>query len=326
MTIVADTYLSYESVGNREDLTDMIYDISPTETPFMSNGSRSKAKGILHEWQTDVLAAADTANAHLEGDDVAAFLTATPTVRLGNYAQISRKAIVVAGTLDAIDKAGRKTELAYQLAKRSAELKRDMESIALQNIGAVSGGATTARQMATLGAWIRTNTTEGATGSDPVAPTIVPAAGRTDATAGDLRALSETIFKGVCSDIWGSGGTLKMAMFGPINKQNASQFAGIATPTFYQSAVAETKIIGAADVYVSDFGTVSFVANRFQRERDGWLLDPEYYGFAFLRGFRQERLAKTGDAEKRLMLVEWTLVVKNEAAHGLVADLDSVIQ
>ena len=324
MAAVSNTFQTYTAIGLREDLTDMIYDISPIDTPFISSGKRGTMKAVLHEWQTDSLAAVDTANAHIEGDDITSFDATAVTVRVGNYAQISRKLVLIAGTLDAVDKAGRNTELAYQLAKRSAELKRDMEAIALENIAGSAGNSSTARQMATLGAWVKSNVSYYTTdGGNPVYTTGVPAAARTDGTT---RALSETLFKAVISSLYSNGGNLKMAMFGPINKSNASQMNGIATQTYYTSAPKQSTLIGAADVYVSDFGTLSIIANRFQRERDGWLLDPAYYGINFLRSFRQEKLAKTGDANKRMLLAEWTLKIENEAALGLVADLNTTVQ
>lgn len=323
MAAVVETYQTYDAVALREDLTGAIYDISPTDTPFLSNGGRGTAKATMHEWQTDALAAVDTGNKHIEGDDITAFPAAVPTTRVGNYLQISRKLVQISGTLDAVDKAGRNTELAYQLSKVSAELKRDMEAISLENIGGAVGSSTVARQMATFGAWLKSNVDTGSGGGDPSYTSGVPGAARTDGT---LRAFSETLFKTVLQQVWASGGNLRMAMFGPINKQNASEMAGIATQTYYQTAAVATKIIGSADVYVSDFGTISIVANRFQRERDGWILDPAFYSLVFLRTFKQEKLAKTGDAEKRSMLVEWSLKVRNEAAHGLVADLNSTVQ
>lgn len=326
MAIVANTFQTYDAIGQREELADVIYDISPTDTPFMNNGGRGGMNAVLTEWQTDALAAVDTANAQLESDDITSFPAVSPTVRVGNYAQISRKLVLISGTLEAVDKAGRNRELSYQLAKRSAELKRDMESIALENIGAVAGDSTTARKMATLGAWVKTNTSKGTGGGDPAYTSGVPGAARTDATAGNLRSFSETLFKTVLSAMWSAGANAKFAMVGPVNKQNASQMSGIATATYNQSAAVATKIIGAADVYVSDFGVISIVPNRFQRERDCWFVDPEYYSFNYLRNFRQVPLAKTGDAEKRMLIVEWSLKVRNEAALGLLADLNSTVQ
>lgn len=324
MATIDTTFQTYQAKGIREDLSDAIYDISPLDTPFVSNGGRGKCKNTLFEWQTDALAAVDTANAQIEGDDIATFPAATPTVRIGNYTQISTKLIIVSGTLEAVDTAGRAKELSYQLAKLSKELKRDIESICLENIGGDAGDATTARNTATMGAWLKTNTNfNTGDGADPVYTSGVPSAGRTDGT---IRAITEAMFQDVAAQVWDSGGSLKMVMAGPINKQNISGFSGIATKTFYQSAVEATKIIGAADVYVTDFGTLSIAPNRFQRERDVWFLDPTYYGIAYLRPYQQFRLAKTGDAEKRELLVEWGLKVNQEAALGGIFDLDSVLQ
>jgi hypothetical protein len=323
MAAVTNTYQTFTAIGQREDLTDVIYDISPTDTPFMSNAGRGSMKGVLHEWQTDSLGAVDTANKHIEGDDISSWPATAVTTRVGNYSQISRKLVLIAGTLDAVDKAGRNTELAYQLAKRSAELKRDMEAICLENLGGAAGTAGAARSMATLGAWVKTNTNKGAGGGDPAYTSGVPGAARTDGTQ---RNITEALFKDVLQQVWASGGDLRFAMFGPVNKQNASsQFAGIATQTYNQSAAVATKIIGAADVYVSDFGVISLVPNRFQRERDVWVLDPQYFAVNFLRSFRQMELAKTGDAEKRMLLVEWTLKITNEAALGGLFDLNTTV-
>ena len=324
MTAFGTTFQTFQAIGVREDLENTIYSISPTDTPFISNGGRGDAKATLHEWQTDSLATVDTGNAQIQGDDITAIPAATPSVRVGNYTQISRKLVLVAGTLDAVDKAGRQSELAYQLAKKSKELKRDMEAIALHNIAGSAGNATTAATMATMGAWLKSNISYYTTdGGNPAYTSGVPAAARTDGTT---RAFSETLFKAVLQSVWTSGGSLRMAMAGPANKQNLSQMAGIATHTYNFSGDNQMTIVGAADVYVSDFGVLSIVPNRFQRDRDVWVLDPEYYSIAYLRSFRTEKLAKTGDAEKRMLLVEWTLKVHNEAAHGLVADLNTTLQ
>jgi len=318
MSIVTNTYETYGAKGIREDLADIIYNISPTDTPFMSNIGRGVAKQTLHEWQTDALAAAISTNAVVEGDDVATFPSVAATTRVGNYTQISRKLIILSDTLEVVDKAGRKSELAYQLAKRSSELKRDMETTILTAQGGDGGGAATARTLASMNAWLKTNIDMATDGTSPSWTSGVPPVPRTDGTQ---RAFTETIFKSVVQQIWVSGGDLKMCMVGPFNKTVVSGFQGIATKTYYQSAAKASAIIGAADVYVSDFGTLSIVPNRFQRERDAWFIDPAYAGLAFLRNFRTVVLAKTGDAEKRMLLVEYTLKVNNEAAHGLAADL-----
>ena len=317
MAIVTNTFTRYSAIGIREDLSNVIYNISPEETPFISNVSRENVKNTYFEWQTDALSAASASNAALEGDDISSFQAVTPTARVGNYTQISTKNVIISGTLEAVDKAGRRSELTYQLAKMGAELKRDMESALLANQAAVAGNTTTARRTAGLPAWLTSNTSFGTGGADPTVGST-PTAARTDGTQ---RAFTETLLKEVVAEVWTSGGTPKMLMVGAFNKQAASAFSGIATKFRDVPAVQQAQIIGAADVYVSDFGTINIVPNRFQRARDAFVVDPEYASLAILRPIQQTELAKTGDAEKRLMLVEYGLKVSNQAAHGIVADL-----
>ena len=317
MAIVANTFTRYSAIGIREDLSNVIYNISPEETPFIANVSRENVKNTYFEWQTDALAAASSSNAALEGDDISSFQAVTPTARVGNYTQISTKNVIISGTLEAVDKAGRRSELTYQLAKMGSELKRDMESALLANQAAVAGNTTTARRTAGLPAWLTSNTDFGTGGADPTVGST-PTAARTDGTQ---RAFTETLLKNVIAEVWTSGGTPKMLMVGAFNKQAASAFSGIATKFRDVPAGQQAQIIGAADVYVSDFGTVNIVPNRFQRARDAFVVDPEYASLAILRPIQQTELAKTGDAEKRLMLVEYGLKVSNQAAHGIVADL-----
>ena len=317
MAIVTNTFTRYSAIGIREDLSNVIYNISPEETPFISNISRENVKNTYFEWQTDALDAASSSNAALEGDDISSFSAVTPTARVGNYTQISRKDVIISGTLESVDKAGRRSELTYQLAKMGAALKRDMESSLLANQAAVAGNTTTARRTAGLPAWLTSNTDFGTGGADPTVGST-PTAARTDGTQ---RAFTETLLKNVIAEVWTSGGTPKMLMVGAFNKQAASAFSGIATKFRDVPAGQQAQIIGAADVYVSDFGTVNIVPNRFQRARDAFVVDPEYASLAILRPIQQMELAKTGDAEKRLMLVEYGLKVSNQAAHGIVADL-----
>ena len=313
MAIVGNTYTRYSAIGIREDLSNVIYNISPEETPFISNIGRESVKNTYFEWQTDSLAAASASNAALEGDDISSFTAVTPTSRVGNYTQISTKNVVISGTLEAVDKAGRRSEMTYQLAKLGSELKRDMESALLANQSPVAGNTTTARRTAGLPAWIKTNTSFGTGGADTSG-----VAARTDGTQ---RAFTETLLKTVIQKVWTSGGTPKMLMVGPFNKTAASAFTGIATRYRDVPAGQQAQIIGAADVYVSDFGTVNIVPNRFQRDRDAFVVDPDYASLAVLRPIQKMDLAKTGDAEKALLLVEYGLKVNNEAAHGIVADL-----
>lgn len=306
----------------REDLSNIIYNISPEDTPFMSSIGRENVNNTFFEWQTDALAAAVSNNAAIEGDD-ATLDARTATTRVGNYTQISRKVIGVSQTVEAVDKAGMKSYLAYEMAKASAELKRDMESSLLANQAAVVGNSSTARRTAGLPAWLRTNTSKGVSGVDPTMSSTndgYPNAARTDGTQ---RAITETMLGDAIQQVWAQGGDPKIAMFGPVNKRKASAFAGIATNRISQNNGANQKfsIVAAADIYLSDFGKVAFVANRFQREREVFVLDPEYASVGFLRNFKTEELAKTGDSTKKMIVVEYGLKVKTEKSHAIIADL-----
>ena len=323
MAIVANTFTRYGAKGLREELSDVIYDISPMETPIISAAGRMSVSQTLHEWQTDALSVTDTANAQLEGDDIATFPAVTPTVRVGNYTQISRKLVIISGTLDEVNKAGRASELAYQVSRRGREIKRDMESIVTENLGGDAGGTATARQTATLGAWLKTNVDKAGDGGNPVYTSGVPSAARTD---GSQRAITETIFKNVLETMWTSGADINATTVycGPFNKQAISAFTGVVTRNYdISNTPRPTAVISAVDVFVSDFGTVRIQPTRFQRERDVWFIDPEYISLGVLRPFQLIELAKTGDAEKRMMLQEWSLCVKQEAALGLAADLNA---
>ena len=313
------TYQTYQSVGNREDLTDMIYDISPTETPFMSSIGKTKATATFHEWQTDSLADATVNNAAVEGAD-ASSATLSPTTRVGNRTQISQKTIQIAGTEETVDKAGRKSEKAYQLAKASSELKRDMEKIMLANQAASAGDSTTARTLGSLQAWLNTNAVLGAGG-------VAGSLGTTARVSGTDAAFTEAMLKAAVKSAYTNGGNPTVLMVSPTQKQVVSTFAGIAEQRYAAPANKQTTIVGAADVYLSDFGTLSVVPNRFttpdadDNGEQAFVLDPEYAAVAFLRPFQTNELAKTGDSEKTQLLVEYTLEVKNEAAHAIIADL-----
>jgi len=319
MTAPTGTYTVYDTSstrgGLREDLTDMIYNISPTDTPLMSTLAKGKATAVYHEWQTDSLASATTANALVEGDDAAA-TTASPTFRIGNYTQIVGKTIQVSGTLEAVDKAGRKSEKAYQLAKASSEIKRDIETILFANQASTAGSSSSARKMGTMLAWLKSNTSFGTSGADPTT------AGSTTRSDGVVRTFTETLLKEVIREAYISGGNPKVMYVSPIGKQKTSEFTGIAAQRYMAPGDAPTTIIGAADVYLGDFGSISIVPNRFMRTRDAVVVDPEYASLAYLRPFQTIELAKTGDSEKTQLLAELTLEMRNEAAHGIVADLN----
>ena len=305
-----NTFDTYDSVGEREDLSDVIYSISPTDTPFISSAAKTKATAVLHEWQTDALAAAATNNAVIEGDE-ATLDAVSATTRLSNSSQIMDKTVVITGTQESVDKAGRASELAYQIAKKAKELKRDMEATVTGNQAEVTGNASTARKFGSLGAWIETNDDLGASGSSG-------GSGNTARTDGTQRAFTEASLKTVIKSVWNEGGDPSMIMVGPFNKQKLSGFTGNSTRF---DAGADATLYTSVDVYASDFGQLQVVPNRFSRDRDAYILDMNYFAIAFLRDFSMHELSKTGDSEKRQLLVEATLESRNEKASGLVADL-----
>lgn len=306
-----NTFSSYDAIGNREDLADVIYDISPTATPFMSGIAKNTATATFHEWQTDSLAAASGTNFVIEGDDATTDATSA-TGRLGNYTAISDKVPRVTGTQRANESAGRGDEMDYQIIKRGKELKRDVETILLNNNARVAGNDTTARECAGVEAWIATNTSAGSGGADPTGDGTDA---RTDGTA---RALAESDLEAVLAGCADAGGEPTKIMVGSFNKQAMSALSGNAS-RFVDGQ--EQVLSPAVHVYRSDFGDLEIVYNRFQRSRSLLVLDMDMWAFSTLRDFQTTDLAKTGDTDRKQLLVEYTLEARNEAANGIVADL-----
>lgn len=314
MALPTNAFATYEAVGNREDLSDVIYRIDPTETPFMSGIEKEKATAVNHEWQTQALAAVNTGNAQLEGDAAIADAT-TATVRLGNICQISRKVPQVTGTQRAVEHAGRDDEMAYQEMLKGLELKRDMEGILVgTNQAKAAGNDTTARNLASALSWIKSNTAKGAGGADPSA-----ANGSGTRTDGTPRVFTEANLKSVLQNIWNNGGKPDVIMTGGFNKQVFSTFTGRASPIEDTKA---KKIVAAVDAYESDFGQLKIAPNRFMRSRDVLVLQMDMWAVAYLNGrrFVSFPLAKTGDSDWKEILAEYTLVARNEKASGGVFD------
>jgi hypothetical protein len=313
MSLPTNSLATYAAIGNREDLSDVIYRIDPTDTPFMTMCEREKATAVNHEWQTQALASVDTANAVLEGDD-AVTDAVTVTVRLGNICQISDKVARVTGTQQSVEHAGRDDEMAYQEMLKGLELKRDMESILCgTNQAKNTGAAATARTTASVLSWIATNDDHNGTSPTPIDGTGT----RSDGTQ---RAFTEAQLKNTLQLCWTSGGKPNTIMVGGFNKQVFSTFTGRATPTEDTKA---KKIVASVDAYESDFGSLKVVANRFQRTRDCLALQMDMWAVAYLPGRKMVSipLAKTGDSERRQMLSEYCLVSRNEKASGGVFDL-----
>jgi len=316
MTIIANTFTSFDAKGIREQLANVISNIAPEETPFTSNVGSENVSNTFFEWQVDDLSAVDT-TAIIDGDDVASFDATTATVRIGNYTQIRRRSMIIADNLGFQDLAGRNDEVAYQLAKRGKEIKRDLETIYTGNTARSAGSASAGRVTAGLGAWVATNVNKAGDGTNPTA-----ADGSDARNDGTQRDFTEAMLKDVMQKAYTAGGNPSMLMVGPYNKTVVSGFAGIAAQRYQAPNDGPTTIIGAADVYLSDFGALTVVPNRFSRERDAWCLDTEFASVATLRPIQAVDLAKTGDAEKKMLICETGLKVSNEKAHGLIADLN----
>jgi hypothetical protein len=306
MAAPTNTFLTTAAIGNREDLSDIIYRISPTDTPLLNMAPKAKATATLHEWQTQDLAAA-AANAQAEGDDATA-IAVTPTVRLNNRTQISTKTVIVSGTQQKVDSAGRKDEMGYQMSLKSLEMKRDMEFGLTQN----NVTATSPRQSRGLLGWVVDNTSIGA------GTTVASYATNTAQTDGTTRAFTEAQMKAVLQLQWIAGGKPDVIMMGAAAKQTFSTFTGNSTR---MDKGEDQKLFAAVDVYASDFGDIKAVPNRFQRTRDVFILQSDMLAVAYLRPFQSFELAKTGDSEKRQLLVEYCLEMRNPKAHGAVYDI-----
>lgn len=311
-----NTFDSYDMVGIREDLSDMIYDISPDETPFYTKCAKGKAKATYHEWQTDALRSS-AANAHIEGDDTTAEAR-TPTTRLGNYTQIFKNAVVISGSDDGLDKAGRGREMANQLVKVAKEQKLDIEKALFDNNARAAGSSTVARELAGVGAWINTNTSVATAGS-PADPTGDGTDARTDGTQ---LAFTQGRFDATMQKIWESGGRPQTVYLSSFQMNVALGFTGMNNQrsTIGASVGGSNSVINAVDVYVTPWGTVDFQMSRENRSRDVFIMQDDMWSVGVLRPTKNTPLAKTGDNEKRQVITELTLCSKNEAASGGVFD------
>jgi len=314
MALPSNTLTSFSAVGNREDLSDIIYDISPTETPFLSAIPKAQATGVKHECQVHALTAASSSTFVLEGDD-ATTDAATTTTRVYNYRAISDKVARVTGTQEAVDKAGRRGEMAFQMEARMKELKRDVESALFENNASVAGNATLAPECAGLQAWVMTNTNKA---SDATAS----AGNGTDIhTDGTARALQESQVEAVLASAWSNGGNPTLGFLNAFQKRKFAAFSGSSTKT---SDGDKKKVVNSVDIYVDPLGNeVRLVPCRQVPTDVVFFVDPQMVKFAVLRDFKTHDLAKTGDSERKQILVEYTLEVCNEKAHAGIYDLSA---
>ena len=328
MTQPVNTHLTSAAIGNREDLSDAIWDIDPTETPFASNIPRVDATATLHEWQTGSIDGATT-QAYLEGDDATAD-GSNVTVRLSNQSHIFRKVISVSGTQRAVRSAGRADEYEYQLFQKGRALKTNIEKTLLgtQGIDTPTGATATARQLGGVATWLSDNVVHfGSTSTTPgngAALTIGNAA-VTVTTATQLQDPLNTVIQ----QVWSAGGDPGIIMVNAATKQRVSQFTGIATLYRDVPADQQGRIVAGADWYTSDFGNHAVVPNRFMPNNNTagnasvnqmYVLDMDYWAIAELRGMQTEPLAKTGDSDRAMLLCELTLEARNGKASGKVGN------
>lgn len=315
------TFATYQQVGVREDLTDMIYRISPTETPFFNAAAREKAQNTKHEWQIDRIASAVTSNQAVEGNNPTN-TTVNPTTRVFNYCEIAQYAFQISGTAQAVNTAGRANEMAFQLVKYGLQMKRDMEAACSGANGFNAGATGTARVSASLESWMSSNWTTASSPTSAVSTGFVTGTGTTAPVDASIQVtVSEALVKAVIRQAWNAGGNPDTILTGPYNKVKLSGFSGILTNNIFQQAGGQAKIVAAADMYVSDFGALKIVPSRFNRDRTVCVLDMNYWAIAYLRPFQSVQLAVTGDNIQRMILAEYTLVSRNEAASGKVTDL-----
>ena len=346
-----DTILDRSGDNVREDFMYSIYNIAPTQTPFMSGIGRGSSSDVYTSWQQDDLAAPDPTNAALDGADIGADSSAKAR-RVGNINQISTKSIITTGRADVVDKAGRGSELSYQLAKASKALKRDMEAILTGNQGAAAGDVNTNPSLlGGLRACFRdanagtatgeaettvTGANEGANGGTVPGTTYIPAAATDETTA--LVALTETNLRTVIQGCYQNGGEPDTIMVSPTMKTvistylytSSARVAALFSDVGQKRSDGGATAQGSIDVYISDFGALKIVPNRFQghtgtapRDRDVFVLDMSLWSTLYLRSFRTIKVASTGDSAKRLLLVDYSLCYKQEMGSGGVFDVDA---
>ena len=321
MSVPANTYQTYPQTNIREDLSNLIFNVDPYKTPLLNMSKKNKATQGLHEWDTDQLAAQNLANAQVEGDDPAAQVL-TPTARMGNYVQTMNKVVQLSGKSQAVIAAGGSNKMGYQLMKKSKELKRDAEGILTYNSAKAAGSSAVASTMAGLPCWLQKNVVfqNGAGGANPA----VAANGWTDGTQtrtynGTTVTLTEAMVISVLQQIFTSSGeSPEYALVSPVNKTNISKFTGPGT----RFIEVEDKVLKTAvNVYESDFGDVKIVPDIFlAHSGDCFFINPDYIRVAYLRPFQTTPLAKTGDSDKKMLLVDMTLEMSNEHAHGAIYD------
>ena len=308
MAKVTNAFDTYSATADREQLSDVIYNISPQATPFMSAIGKNSIKNVVFDWQTENLPTPSGAG-QLEGFELARSASVA-TSRVSNVAQISSRDATVTGSQQASDPAGKKSEMAHQLAIMAKALKRDMETALCQKGAKTTGNATTARVTGGFESWITSNVSRGTNGAGN--------GGGSAPTDGTQRALTEALLKSVLQSCFSNGGEPSLAICGPVNKQKISGFTGRASA---RQMIDANTVEASVSIYASDFGELKIVPSNFSRERSLLLVDPDYAKVSYLRDFKTVDISTIGDAETKMIVAEYGLEMSNEAAHGIVADL-----
>jgi hypothetical protein len=328
MAQTTGTYSTYDHIGAREELSDMISMITPDETPCYSAFSKRKLSSKHPEWQTDTLRA-PAANAQIEGDNYT-FTSKTPTTRIGTYTQIFTETGMITGTADVVDKAGRAKETTREKMKSGLVLRKDIERAIVLNGASAAGSDTVARTFAGFPAWLTTNDDRNGGSDGGFSAGIVAAA-----TNGTQRAFTKTILDNVMANCYNSGGNCKDVYVSTYVKRVQSTFMADTNVAAFRynldrgrgASAAENKIVAAADIYLGDFGEVTFHMNRVMTAsgatvaRNVLFVDPDMVAYGTLRPIQEDEVAKTGDAEPYALVHEGALIMKNEAAHGVAADI-----
>ena len=309
MAKVTNAFDTYSATADREDLSNIIYNISPMQTPFMSSIGKKSIKNVVFDWQTEVLPT-PVSTGQLEGFELSR-AASTATARVSNVAMISSRDATVTGSQDASDPAGKRSEMAHQLAIMAKALKRDMEESLCQNGGKTTGTATQARVTGGFESWIKTNFNKAAAGA--------PTGNGTAPTDGTQRDLTEALLKVSLQKCFQNGGEPSLAICGPHNKQVISGFTG---RTQARQNIDANTVEASVAVYSSDFGELKIVPSNRSRERSLLLVDPEFAKVSYLRDFKTVDIATIGDAQTKMIVVEYGLEVSNEAAHSIVSDLN----
>ena len=311
MAKVAEAFTTYDAQANREDLSDIIYNIDPFDTPMMTAAGRRNVSNIVFDWQTEALPAVSVTG-ELEGFELTRSAS-TPTVRVSDVCQINARDATVSGTQDAANPAGKRKELAHQIALVGKALKRDCESVLFGTDQVKDlGDATTIRATTGLINWLATNSVDGVGGADPV-----QSAG-TAVTDGTQVIFTEAMLNDCIQLCYESGAEPSLLFVGPYNKRIVSTFVGRANS---RQMIAAKKVVNSVTMYASDFGDLKVLPTRWIRPRDAFLMDPRYFKVAYYRNFQRSALGRIGDATTELILTEYGLQVDNEAAHGVIRDL-----